>query len=116
MKKKILLDTNVPNAYFDDEKLDRQQETINFWNNIHRFDIFISEITLGEIARIEDIHLRNDIAVLIKDSKSLPVTEETLDLSNKYIKHGVLTRRHINDLLQVAITTVNNLDILLSWN
>ena len=116
MKKKILLDTNVPNAYFDYDKPDRQQETIFFWNNLDKFDIYISEITLGEIIRIEDIKLKNDVVMLIRDFERLLVTEEAIDLANKYIMHKVLTKRHLNDLLQIAIATVNNLDALLSWN
>ncbi len=116
MKRSILLDTNVPNAYFDSSKPERQRETKRLWKYLPRFQVCISEVTMGEILDTEDIYLRENLAWLVKDFERLAVTEEALKLAESYIRNRVLTRRHINDLLQIAITTVNNLDVLLSWN
>lgn len=116
MERSILLDTNIPSAYFDSTNPERQRETRGFWKYLFRFRVYLSEITMGEILDTQDVHLKENLAWLVLDFKRLPVTEEALALAESYIRQRVLTRRHINDLLQIAITTVNNLDILLSWN
>jgi hypothetical protein len=42
--------------------------------------------------------------------------EEVRRLAEAYIEEGVLSRKHINDLLHLAIATVNGLNAMTSWN
>ena len=42
--------------------------------------------------------------------------DEIQNLSLTYIEKGIIPRRKIEDALHIAIATVKELDILLSWN
>jgi len=37
-------------------------------------------------------------------------------LAEKYIKEEVVCKTHFNDCLHIAIATIHNVDILVSWN
>lgn len=45
-----------------------------------------------------------------------PEMKEIKRLAQFYIKHGIFPERKLEDALHVAIATVNQMDILLSWN
>ena len=46
----------------------------------------------------------------------LELTEEAVNLSEIYISHGALPPKFRNDLLHIALATVANVDVLVSWN
>jgi hypothetical protein len=47
---------------------------------------------------------------------SLPYSEESHRLAWCYVKDGVLTENHIDDLRHVAYATVYECDVIVSWN
>jgi hypothetical protein len=46
----------------------------------------------------------------------LSVTEEVLTILAAYESHGVLGPRFRNDMLHIALATVAEVDVLVSWN
>ena len=46
----------------------------------------------------------------------LRIDQEAFDLAGEYSQHGILPPRFRNDLLHIAIATVANVDVLVSWN
>ena len=46
----------------------------------------------------------------------LELSEETLALARNYIENMVLTQKSYDDALHAAISTVTEMDVLLSWN
>jgi len=44
------------------------------------------------------------------------ISPEALELANEYIAHSILTLKHQNDALHIAIATIENVDVLVSWN
>jgi predicted nucleic acid-binding protein len=53
---KVYLDTSVISAIYDDKNPERQELTKLFFNNIHRFDVYISELTIAEIKALQINH------------------------------------------------------------
>jgi predicted nucleic acid-binding protein len=51
----------------------------------------------------------NNVTILSADNDSY-------NLALKYIKEGILTESHLNDLLHVAYATVSACDVIVSWN
>jgi predicted nucleic acid-binding protein len=47
---------------------------------------------------------------------SLPYSDEAHRLAENYVKDGVLTNNHIDDLTHVAYATVHKCDMIVSWN
>jgi hypothetical protein len=50
------------------------------------------------------------------DCEIISETEETIELAYKYIKAGILSKNFEDDARHIAVATVNNVDMLVSWN
>jgi len=110
----IYVDTSVIGGCFDPE--------FHAWSNgliedfrARRFNLVLSDVTAAEIERAPD-QVRELHAELITFAEILPVTEEALNLLEKYLAHGVLDARFRNDMLHIALATVAEVDVLVSWN
>ena len=58
---------------------------------------------------------------LYQELLSLPtelirVDEETVSLVQGYLERSVLGQRFINDMLHIALATIAEVDVLVSWN
>ena len=113
-KQRIYVDTSVIGGCFDPE--------FEVWSNgliddfrKGRFRLVLSDITVAEIERapepVRDLH-----GELVSMAELLPVTEEALDLLAAYESRGILSPRFRNDMLHIAVATVAEVDVLVSWN
>lgn len=115
MKKiRIYVDTSVIGGCFDPE--------FRIWSNgltedfrARRFDLVLSDVTAAEIER-SPVQVRELYSELILFAEILSVTEEALDLLEKYEAHGILDAQFRNDMLHIALATVAAVDVLVSWN
>jgi predicted nucleic acid-binding protein len=48
--------------------------------------------------------------------ESVPISDEALDLLAAYETHGVLSPKFRSDMLHIALATVADVDVLVSWN
>ncbi len=61
MKKlKILLDTSVYSAMFDERDLNRQKQTQDFWKDIEEYVLYYSDINIEEIDAITNAELKKN--------------------------------------------------------
>lgn len=44
------------------------------------------------------------------------INDEAIQLAETYISEGALTNKSYNDALHIALATLNNSDVLASWN
>ena len=44
------------------------------------------------------------------------MNDEAIKLAEKYITESALTNKNYNDALLIALATINNADVLASWN
>jgi len=116
-KLELYLDTSVPNAYFDKKNPDRQEITKRFWPKLSEYQVFISDLVIKEIKATKEEKLRNKLIKIVEDFESLSAeSEEIKALSEEYVSRGIIPVKHIEDAVHIAVTTVNSLDILVSWN
>lgn len=113
---KILLDTSVVGAYYDNRQPERMALTKEFWKVLKNFQVYISEITIEEINQITNKILKKKYLKLIKPFKALRVINEIKSLAQVYLDVKIIPKEYINDALLIATTSVYNLDILVSWN
>ena len=116
-KPKLYLDTSVPNAYYDEKNLYRQEITRHFWLKLKEYQILISDLVIREMEATGDEKLRENLINLVKDFESLSAkSEEIRILSEEYVSRGVIPVKHIEDAIHIAVATINSADILVSWN
>lgn len=117
MKKKlrIYIDTSVIGGCYDDE--------FKIWSNqlMEEFKIDLHSPVISEITQAEIIKAPNEVkSILLKlmdyDCELISETEESIKLAQKYIEAGILSENFENDARHIAVATIGNVDILVSWN
>lgn len=115
-KLKIYLDTSVISVFDDFRIPQRQAQTREFWKTLKNFKVYVSEITIQEISNIPNLSKKNRLLTLTKQFEILKITDEAKQLANAYLEKGIIPAKYINDALHLAIATINNCTILVSWN
>ena len=115
MNEKILtlfLDTSVIGGYFDKEF---EQDTRPLFQNIKdgKYIAFVSNLVRDELKKAPE-NVRNIMKEL--DYKLIEVTPECKSLADEYIKEKVVGKTSKDDCVHIATATINNIDILVSWN
>jgi len=115
MKKlRIYIDTSVIGGYYDDEF---NIDTKLLFDEILRgeYKLVISDLTERELINAPD-----KVKTLLKDLKIdfevITVTQEAISLATEYINEKVVGQTSLDDCIHIATATINNLDLLISWN
>lgn len=116
MKKlRIYIDTSVIGGCFDAE--------FSQWSNSLMRDFskgtfipILSDVLAAEIQDAPDA-VRQEYSRLISGEHELTlVTEEVAELADAYQKRGILTPKFYDDGLHIALASVAEADVLVSWN
>lgn len=112
---RLYLDTSVFGGYFEPE--------FEFWTKL-LFDKIIKgkmKMLYSQMTEIELSSAPQHIGNLIKEIPNeyiefVPITNEANELAEHYIQENVVGKTNRPDCLHIAIATINNADILVSWN
>ena len=115
MNKKIYLDTSVISALFDERTPERMDMTRRAWEQIKQYDVYISDTVVEEL-QMATSALLDKFNNTIKDFKVLSVTDEAKELAKLYIEQDIFPSKYFDDALHVAVCTVSDIGLLLSWN
>lgn len=122
-KLRVYLDTSVINFLFADDAPEKMEITKDFFNTHIKLgivDAYVSGIVMDEISQTKDSMRRKQLLNVIREYHLalLPVEreEDIEQLAHDYMRNGVIPRRKLNDALHVAMSTVCEMDALVSWN
>jgi len=108
----LYLDTSVIGGYFDKEF---EQDTRLLFHNIKdgKYNVFISDLTEQELENAPEKvkNLLNEI-----EYQQIVVTPECEGLADEYLKENVVGATSKDDCVHIATATINNVDVLVSWN
>lgn len=94
----------------------RQQITCDWWESQReRHELFTSQVVLDEIGGGEESMARARL-VLMDGIPLIRVTDEIEMLTRSILGGGLLPRNADRDAAHIALATVHEMDILLSWN
>jgi predicted nucleic acid-binding protein len=112
---KLYIDTSVFCGYFDS---DFEEDTHVLFEKIKhgQFQIIYSTATEDELLGAPDRvqQLLSDLPNHIKTRVEL--TEEVVNLADTYLLENVVGKTSRSDCLPIALATINEVDILVSWN
>jgi len=111
---RVYVDTSVFGGCFDPEFAEWSNALMDDFRS-GQFALVLSDVTAGEVAMAPE-PVQQVLSELLDLADSLPVTEEALELLRAYESHHILGRRFRNDMLHVAIATVAEVDVVVSWN
>ena len=120
---KIYLDTSVINFLFADDSPEKKEITVDFFDNFVRakkYEVYISSVVVDEINATKDSEKRKQLLDVLNQYPlhfvSIELTEDVKFLAKLYITNQIIPTKKLADALHVAISVINEMDILLSWN
>jgi len=122
MKKlNVYLDTSVINFLFAEDSPEKKKITEEFFDDYvakGKFNAYISSVVIEEIERTKETEKRERLSnVILKyDLPVIGLTEEGVKLGQKYIKEKIIPEKKVDDARHLAIATINEIDVLVSWN
>lgn len=117
-KDKLYLDTTIPNYVFNSHIPDKQKAAIELFKCIKNgmYEGYISDVVIRELVATQDVELRNKLLRVIEGLPLFEVTEECIILRQEYINRGVIPAENRDDALHVAVSSVYEVDFLVSYN
>ncbi len=123
MKKlKLYLDTSVINfALADDISEEDLKATQRLCKEINegKYTAVISEVVLREIKNTRDKSKRDRLIGFVENiqlEEDLEINDEVKMLAERYVNEGIIPLTYWDDALHIALASVNEVDILVSWN
>ena len=89
------------------------------WGDITngKYEVFLSNVTLNELSECPEPKQTILLEYLGQvDYKIESETEESLELTEKYLKYGVLKEKSRDDLRHIALAVIAECDYIISWN
>ena len=118
----LYLDTSIISfALSEDISDDNRNVTLKLIEEINkgRYEGFISDVVIRELGSTRDAVKRKKLLELVDSmelNEVLAVDEEIDGVADKYIEEGIIPTVYRDDALHIALTSVEGLDILVSWN
>lgn len=120
MKKlKIYLETTIFNFVFADDAPEKRRDTMKLFEEIkqEKYIPYTSEYVLQELEKAEEPKKKQMINLIEQyKMKFLEANENAVFLANKYVDENIIPMKYRNDGLHIAIATINDLDIIVSFN
>lgn len=113
--RKVYLDTSVISALFDERTPERMAYTKQSWENILSCDVYISDAVKEELDFAEQ-SLADKFRSVVSGFTVLTIDERAMDLARIYVEQGIFPEKYYDDALHVAIASVNEIELLISWN
>jgi hypothetical protein len=90
-------------------------QTKQFWEHINDYNVFISELVIDEIKGAPQ-PLQNQMLEKVSSFIVLPITDNAQFLAYIYVQNKIFPEKYSDDALHTAITSINQIGILISWN
>ncbi len=115
MKQRVYIDTSVVGGYFDEEF---KEATIALFERLENNEMIF---VVSDLLDLELIFAPEKVrTLLLKYSadkfERVEVTEEAINLAEKYISENVVGKTSVEDCRHIALATINKVDVLASWN
>jgi predicted nucleic acid-binding protein len=116
---KIYIESSVFNFYFADNDPEKQRDTVKLFEEIRqgKYVPYTSAAVLQELLRCSEpkqslmTDLLNRYAI-----QMLPASNEADALADVYVEEGIIPLKYRTDGIHIAITAINNLDFIVSYN
>ncbi|MDR1065149.1 MAG: PIN domain nuclease [Oscillospiraceae bacterium] len=116
---KIYLDTSVISHLDAQDTPEKMTDTLKLWKDIKaaKYDVYISDLTIAELDRCPEPK-RSEMLSALLDIEYTEIAQDgrSKQLSLLYFEVGGLPPKSKADAEHIAIASVNDCDIILSWN
>jgi len=116
---KIFLETSVFNFVYAEDAPDKREDTIRLFEEIRKnFFLPYTSAYVSDELQNASAEIREKLFRLIPDYKVIVLnkSDEIEHLADIYVREGIIPNKYRTDAIHIATATVNDLDIVLSWN
>ncbi len=115
MIQRVYIGTSVIGGYFDEEF---KFYTKLFFEKVEqgKFKIILSDILTTELQGVPDSVVTFFKSIAKKQIEYVDQTEDLIQLGEEYLNEGVVGKTSRTDCRHIALATLINADILVSWN
>ncbi len=113
-KLRVYVDTSVFGGVFDIEFME-SSKTLFHQIRSGQFLLCVSEVVRREIELAPE-QVKNFYTECSDITETLPITRECLELRERYVEQGIVSRKYVDDALHVAVATVSGCAMIVSWN
>lgn len=113
------MDTSVISCLQAPETPERMADTVRLWEDLKEnvYDVYISDITIGEINDCPEPKRSFMLDELKKISLNVIEAETKVeDLAQEFIRLGILKEKSIDDCKHIATALLAKCDVIVSWN
>jgi len=112
---RIYIDTSVIGGCFDPEFAEWSNGLLQDFRN-GTFQPLLSDVVSAEIEKAPESVQSIYAELILLNAEILTVQESALELADEYQKRHILTPKFYDDGLHIALATVAEADLLVSWN
>lgn len=116
---RIYIDTSVINGlYTQDLRIVEITQCFFQSAKFGKFTLYGSTLLADEIKETPDTRLRKQLIDTVEEYQiqTLLISEEVEQLANIYVKEKIIPSRYIADAIHIAVATIHNIPVLVSWN
>jgi len=115
MKQKVYIDTSVIGGCFDLEFEEWSNRLFDDFMSGKRISV-ISDITLDELTDAPE-YVQENFRKIPEDNIEIIISDtESRNLADLYVLEGAVSGKFYEDALHIAISTINQVNVLASWN
>jgi len=112
---RIYIDTSVFGGYFEIEFEEWTKPFIEKFV-VGEYKLLYSQLTEIELKKAPEWVQNLVKTIPMEHIEFLPISDSAVNLANQYLQENVVGQTSISDCRHIAIATLNNADILASWN
>ncbi|MBN2542930.1 PIN domain-containing protein [bacterium] len=111
---KVYADTSVFGGVFDEEF---REHSLEFFYQVKegRFNLMTSGVVQAEIQAAPP-KIIDFFEEMLLYSEVIDISEEALRLRDEYLKSKIVLKKYSNDALHVALASVSDCRLIVSWN
>lgn len=111
---RVYVDTSVFGGVFDEE-FGEASRLLFKQAKAGRFLLVVSDTSLREMDPAPE-EVKDLFVEMLDYAEVAEITEDALVLREAYIRAGILSHKCLNDALHVAVATVSECGVIISWN
>jgi hypothetical protein len=118
-KLKIYLETTILNFYYADDAQEKKDDTIKLFEEIAqgKYEAFTSMSVVREINKASEE--KKQLMFNLINKLNISILEDEVEaerLADIYIQEGIIPSKYRNDGVHIALATITDMDIIVSWN
>jgi hypothetical protein len=110
---KVYIENSVIGGYFDKVFEDATKKLFEKFRD-NEYQAIISTHTYGELDNGAPENVKANLETI--SYEKIEITEEMVNLTQKYMDEKIVGEQYRSDALHIAIATIVNVDVLVSWN